>query len=110
MVVKIMERLLKQKLVKHLITNNLLNNSQHGFLPKRSTTTNLVDYIDFVSKELDNGLPVDVLYLDFAKAFDKVPHKRLLQKLKWYKVNEKLIKWVEDWLLDRKRYSKWYTF
>ena len=80
-----------------------MKSSQHGFLPKRSTTTNLVTYTDFLTNELDKGHPVDVLYLDFAKAFDKVPHKRLIQKLKWYRLDMKLIQWIEAWLRDRKQ-------
>ena len=102
-VVKVMERLLKERIIKHLLSNNLMKPSQHGFLPKRSTTTNLVTYIDFLTNELDKGQPVDVLYLDFAKAFDKVPHKRLIQKLKWYRLDMKVIQWIEAWLRDRKQ-------
>ena len=102
-IVKVMERTLKERMMNHLLTNNLIKASQHGFLPKKSTATNLVAYLDYVSKELDKGQPVDVLYLDFAKAFDKVPHKRLIQKLKWYKLNIKLVKWIEAWLFERKQ-------
>ena len=76
--VKIMERILKEAIMKYLLANNLIKPSQHGFLPKRSSTTNLVTFFDFVTQQLDAGHSVDVLYLDFAKAFDKVPHKRLL--------------------------------
>ena len=81
-VVKIMERILKQRMMVHLQQHILINTSQHGFMPRRSTTTNLVTYLDYVTKRLDDKEPVDVLYLDFAKAFDKVPHKRLIQKIK----------------------------
>ena len=46
---------------------------------------------------------VDIVYLDFQKAFDKVPHRRLLGKLKSYGIDGKLLKWLEDWLSERKQ-------
>ena len=113
-IVKIMERVIKENIMKHLTSNKLISSSQHGFLPKKSTTTNLVTYTDFLTKNLDNGDPVDVLYLDFSKAFDKVPHKRLIQKLKRYNISEKTLGWIEAWLSNRKQrvllngtYSDW---
>ena len=51
-------------------------------LKNRSCLTNLLEYLEFVSSYIDKGLPVDVIYLDFRKAFDKVPHKRLMVKVK----------------------------
>ena len=113
-VVKVMERIIKERMMKHLNTNNLLRPSQHGFMPKKSTTTNLVTYMNYVTKQIDDGLPVDVLYIDFAKAFDKVPHKRLIQKLNRYQFSQELMTWIEAWLANRKqrvqvngKYSKW---
>ena len=60
-------------------------------------------YLDYVTKKIDERLPVDVLYLDFAKAFDKVPHRRLIQKLKTFHFPKELIKWIEAWLDKRKQ-------
>ena len=100
-VVRVMERIIKEKMMRHMKTNGLINPSQHGFLPKKSTTTNLIAYLDYLTKRLDEGNPVDVLYLDFAKAFDKVPHKRLLQKLKCYNFSHEAVTWIENWLKDR---------
>ena len=57
----------------------LINESQHGFMKGRSCLTNLLEYLETVTKLLDEGVPVDIIYLDFAKAFDKVPHARLLK-------------------------------
>ena len=102
-IVKIMERAIKESIMAHLISKSLLNPSQHGFLPKKSVSTNLNSFLDFVTKNVDAGHPVDVLYLDFSKAFDKVPHKRLIQKLKCYKINHKVTKWIENWLSRRKQ-------
>ena len=80
-----METILKDNIVCHLVTHSLINDSQHGFLPKRSCLTNLLEFLEYVTSAVDQGKPVDVIYIDFQKAFDKVPHERLLSKLKaWY--------------------------
>jgi len=59
--------------------------------------------LDKVSQFVAEGNSVDVVYLDFAKAFDKVPHQRLLQKLRAHGIGGKLLKWIENWLADRKQ-------
>jgi len=79
---KISEAILKDNIVCHLVTHSLINVSQHGFLPKRSCLTNLLEFLEYVTSAVDQGKTVDVIYLDFQKAFDKVPHARLLSKLK----------------------------
>ena len=68
--------------MEHLEQHKLISVSIHGFSPGRSCLTNLLAYLESVTKHVDSGLPVDTVYLDFAKAFDKVPHRRLLMKLK----------------------------
>ena len=57
----------------------------------------------FIRKWADDGSPVDVIYLDFQKAFDKVPHQRLLIKLKSHGMGESVVNWVRDWLSGRKQ-------
>ena len=64
--------------MEHLLAHNLLAKQQHGFVKGRNCTTDLLEAIDLYSHALFEGKPVDVLYTDFAKAFDTVPHKRLL--------------------------------
>ena len=71
-------------MVDFLTMHSLFNQTQHGFLKGRSCLTNLLDFMEHISKWADDGSPVDVIYLDFQKAFDKVPHKRLLIKLKYH--------------------------
>ena len=100
-VCKILETLIRDTIVEHLETNNLLNGSQHGFRKGRSCMTNLVTLLDRITKCLDGGDSVDVVFLDFAKAFDKVPHMRLLGKIKSFGIEGKLLKWIESWLLNR---------
>ncbi len=78
---KILESIIKDKIMDHLLENNLIRDSQHGFMPGRSCATNLVEFMYFVTESVDEGESVDIFYLDFAKAFDKVPRQRLLRKL-----------------------------
>ena len=62
-----------------------------------------VMFLEEVTKWLDEGSPVDVIYLDFKKAFDKVPHQRLLLKLKARGIGNGMINWIEKWLIDRRQ-------
>ena len=89
-------------MVDFLERNNLLKDTQHGFQRGRSCLTNLLEYTEIISKWVDGGSPVDVIYLDFQKAFDKVPHQRLI-KLKWHGMGVNIVKWIQNWLTDRKQ-------
>jgi len=100
---KVMEGLVREVMMQFLVTNRLLAPEQHGFIPRKACVTNLLETIESVTAELSNGRPVDLIYLDFAKAFDTVPHKRLLLKLKAYGIDENLCAWVSDFLRDRKQ-------
>ena len=60
-------------------------------------------FFEEITKWLDEGLPVDIIYLDFQKAFDKVPHQRLLLKLKAHGIEGGIIDWIEQWLTDRRQ-------
>ena len=75
------ESVLRDAIVSHLELNELIRESQHGFRKGRSCVSNLLVFLDKVTKYIDDGYSVDVIYLDFAKAFDKVPHQRLLEKI-----------------------------
>ena len=102
-VCKLLERLIKDHLVDFLVKNNLINPSQHGFLKARSCLTNILCFLEDVTKWVDEGSPVDIIYLDFKKAFDKVPHQRLLLKLKAHGIGNGMINWIEKWLIDRRQ-------
>ena len=98
---KILEKLIIEKLQKHLKANNLEKKQQHGFTPKKSTTTNLLEALNIWSEALSHGLPVDVIYLDFEKAFDKVPHERLILQLSRFGVKGEILKWFKNYLTSR---------
>jgi len=65
--------------------------------------TNLLALLESVTKSVDDGHNVDDMFLDFAKAFDKVPHHRLLMKLKNHGINGKVYNWIQAWLRGRKQ-------
>ena len=99
---KVMESLLKEHIVDHLDKNNLIHNTQHGFMKKKSCLTNLLEYLETVQNNIDLGDSVDVIYLDFAKAFDKVSHSKLAQVLKAHGgIRGKILQWIISWLSDR---------
>lgn len=100
---KLMETVLRDKVVAFLESNNIINESQHGFRNKRSCLTNLLDFFHDIYNLYDNTRAVDVIYLDFQKAFDKVPHKRLINKVKAHGITGDIAAWIEDWLSDRKQ-------
>ena len=97
---KLMERVVNVELSDHL-EKHVLSNTQHGFRKGRSCQTNLIEFTDKVTGWLDDGNSVDVLYVDFRKAFDKVDHQRLMVKLKAEGVDGKLWGWLKDWLSER---------
>ena len=101
--VKIFERVLRNKMVDFLEGNNLLSCKQHGFRKGRSCLSQLLKQHDDILTNLMNNMETDVIYLDFAKAFDKVDHAILLQKLKNIGIDGELLDWISDFLLNRKQ-------
>ena len=78
----------RDHMVEFLIKHKLINTSQHGFLKGSSCLTNILCFLEEITKWVVDGSQVDVVYLDFQKAFDKVPHQRLLLKLKAHGFNK----------------------
>jgi hypothetical protein len=78
---KILESIIKHCMLEHLTQHSLFKDSQYGFTRGKSCLTNLIDFMEEITGILDDGAPVDMVYLDFAKAFDKVLHQRLFEKL-----------------------------
>ena len=87
---KLMEKLVRVIIVNHMIKNELFSNKQFGFISGRSTTLQLLRVMDEWTEILDHGGQIDSIYMDFMKAFDKVPHRRLLKKMEQNKNNHKV--------------------
>ena len=102
-VCKILESIICEVVIIHLSDQKLLNSSQHGFMSHRSCLTNLLEYLETLTSLIDQGHNIDVFYLDFSKAFDRVPHQRLLAKLKAHGITGDIFNWIKSWLHDRKQ-------
>ena len=98
---KIMESIVRDAVVEHLETNTLISDHQHGFVQRRSCLTNLLEVLEAWTRILDEGYGCDVIFLDYRKAFDTVPHMRLLRKLSTYGIGNQVIAWVTSFLSDR---------
>ena len=100
LVMKTFERIIKDELLKH--AHSFIDNRQHGFLSKKSCTTNLVGLCDSLALSLNDNIRTDVIYFDFAKAFDSVNHDIILYKLKIkFNVDGRLLKFIANYLRDR---------
>ena len=100
---KILESLVRDEILDHMVKHKLFSDDQHGFVPSRSCMTQLLIALDEWTLELDKGEPVDAIYLDFRKAFDTVPHQRLLKKIEHYGIKGKLLDWIRAFLVGRKQ-------
>ncbi len=96
---KIFERLAFNRLYHHV--KKYVSADQHGFVPGRSTLSNLLVYVNNVVKFIENGGQVDTLYTDFSKAFDKISHEILLNKLTSFGVDGAYLEWFRTYLIDR---------
>ena len=96
---KLLKRLIRDEIVEHMTTKNLFAKSQHGFRAGKSCITHLLEF-------RDKGEDVDAIYLDFGKAFDRVPHKRLLKQQWEYGIRGNIHTWIKDFLSNRTRHVK----
>ena len=99
--IKTFERVLRNKLINHLETYLLITKNQHGFRPNRSTLTQLLDHIHSILDILEQNENADIIYLDLSKAFDKVNHHILLQKIEQMKITGKIKTWIQTFLTMR---------
>ena len=105
---KLLERLIRKQLVNFLSVHNLFNPNQHGFRHGRSCLSALLDVYDNMMTSLSNNpkSSVDMIYLDYAKAFDKVDHGVLLNKLKTFGICGKLGEWLHSFLTNRRHHVR----
>ena len=105
-VCKMMESILRKEIMEHISKENLLSNKQYGFVNKRSSTTQLLKFVDTCIESMAKGEVVDTIYFDFAKAFDTVPHRRLLSKLSAYGIHGNIFRWIKCFLEGRTQVVK----
>ena len=99
----LLEKIVRDSIVNHLETNGLINRNQHGFVNGKSCLTQLLEVTEIWTRWLDAGLPWDCVYTDFAKAFDSVPHKKLLAKAYNLGLRGQLYTWIENFLNNRRQ-------
>lgn len=100
---KVMEQIIRDKIINHMSTNQLYSPHQHGFRKGKSCATQLLEVTEEWSEALDKGKPIDCIYLDYKKAFDSVPHQRLLLKLHSYGIRGNVLNWITSFLQNREQ-------
>ena len=101
---KIFEKIVRNHILTFLEEHNMLNDSQHGFRRGRSCISQLIAHFENIIDQLEKGYNVDVVYLDFCKAFDKLVFNTLLSKLKQIGISGKLARWLHSFLTGRQQY------
>jgi len=103
---KVLERVIRVQLLNYLMENNIIPKCQHGFLPRKSTVSNLLECLDDWTSNFDKGISTDIIYLDYSKCFDKVCHSKLLYKLSKYGVDGSAFQWLQNFLTNRVQHVK----
>ena len=96
-----MKHVITKHILNHLENNSLLYDIQHGFRHSRSCETQLLSFVQEHTANSDKNIQTDLIIMDFAKAFDKVPHQRLLHKLKFYGIKNQTLNWITAFLSNR---------
>ena len=100
---KVIERIIITQIIEHIKENGHVCKEQHGFTTGRSVTTNILEALNIWTEALMHQIPIDILYLDYRKAFDTVPHQRLLMQLRSFGIDGDAIRWIEGFLKDRRQ-------
>jgi len=98
-----MESIIRDFIMEHFFSSGYFSNNQYGFIKGWFTVLQLLKILDDWTNNLDQGKQIDVIYTDFEKAFNKVPHHGLLCKLKEYHLDHRLLHWITDFLCNRKQ-------
>ena len=107
---RILEKIIHYSILSHLLSNQLISPAQHGFVYNRSTQTQQLLFLDNLTNMYDKKKQLDIIYLDFSKAFDKVSHIKLLQVLHHKRIHGTYVKWIENYLSDRSQTTLVDTF
>ena len=89
---------MRDQIAEHMTRNNFFSPFQHGFISGKSCVTQLLECVEDLTEALDQGEDVDIICLDFSKAFDKLPHRKLMKKNWGYGIRGKMYKWIEEFL------------
>jgi hypothetical protein len=103
---KVIEKIVLTRLISHISKHNLFNNNQHGFMKDKSTTSALIDLLEYIIDQLENGHIVTGILLDFSKAFDSLGHELLLRKLETLNVKNEALKWFTSYLKGRFQFTE----
>ena len=98
---RLLERIIHNQIMSHLLNNNIVSSAQHGFIRRRSTQTQQIEFMDKIASHYDKKQQLEIIYLDFSKAFDKVSHCKLLNLLKHIKLHQQLVRWIQNYLTGR---------
>ena len=98
---KILEHIVVSSIMKHLDNHNILSSCQHGFRRNHSCETQLILTSQDIARAYNHKKQMDMILLDFGKAFDKVPHNRLLLKLNHYGIQGQTLSWIKAFLTGR---------
>ena len=98
---KVVESIVHKNNIKHCDKHKLLSNSQHDFRQQYSTTSNLLELLNDVTQDIDNNNKVDLITIDFSKAFDSISHSKLIHNLYSYGIQGKLLNWIKEFLNNR---------
>ena len=100
---KTMEHVVREHIITHMKRNKLFSEKQYGFISGRSTVLQLLEVMNKWTETIDQGYHIDTVYMDFMKAFDTVPHRRLIGKLASHGINNPILGWIKAFLTDRKQ-------
>ena len=100
---KVLESIIYDHIVQHMVNNKLFSKSQYGFISKRAAALQLLNVLEIWCNILDEDGIIDDINMDFQKAFDTVPHRRLLGKLESYGIQGDTLGWIQAFLTERKQ-------
>jgi hypothetical protein len=100
---RILERFIRKNLSEYLSIHHIITDTQHGFVPRKSTETILLNFYDYVTDKVDNNMVVDAIFFDLSKAFDTIPHAMLVTRLYYYGISGKALRWIKDFLTNRQQ-------
>ena len=98
---RLLEKINHKRMMSHILKNQIVSDAQHGFVQMRSTQTQQLNFLNKLTRLYDQNTQVEIVYLDFSKAFNKISHQNLLIALHHYKFNPIIITWLQNYLSDR---------